>query len=112
MEFDMHVSPKFGGDHTDVSTKEIVKFQVEDELFKSQHKRENRRMISQSHSISCKEINDFIISHDLETEEEDSVEDPNIAGIPELTFQSQDAKVESDSRLPFSRSSSSSLCFS
>ncbi|KAL7634668.1 UNVERIFIED_CONTAM: hypothetical protein RMT77_015045 [Armadillidium vulgare] len=51
-------------------------------------------------------------NHDLEKMEEDSLEDPNIVVIPELTFQNEDAKVESESRLPFSKLSSPSLCFS
>ncbi|KAL7633726.1 UNVERIFIED_CONTAM: hypothetical protein RMT77_015680 [Armadillidium vulgare] len=112
-KFDIHVGPKFGEDHMNVSIKEIVKFRVEKvKRFNSQSEDENKQMINQSYA-ETKEINDFKISHDPESEEEESVEDSNIVEILELTFQSEDAEVESDSHhLSFSSPSSSSSRFS
>ncbi|KAL7642442.1 UNVERIFIED_CONTAM: hypothetical protein RMT77_007004 [Armadillidium vulgare] len=105
-KFDIHVSPKFGEGYIDVFIKGIAKFQAgEDELFNSQSKRENRRMIDQSYIvISSKEINDFKIRHKSELEEEDSVGSLNIAVVPESVFRGEDVKVESDSHLLFSSS--------
>ncbi|KAL7630418.1 UNVERIFIED_CONTAM: hypothetical protein RMT77_019418 [Armadillidium vulgare] len=112
-KFDIHVNPKFGEDYIDVCIKEVVKVQVDEgKMVNSQSEKGNKQMNTKSYIVTLhREIDIFKISHELEFEEDDSAEDFNIVAISELTSQSEDVKVESDSHLFFFTSflSSSSL---
>ncbi|KAL7647013.1 UNVERIFIED_CONTAM: hypothetical protein RMT77_002270 [Armadillidium vulgare] len=74
-KFNIYVSPKFGEDHMDVSIKETVKFQVEEnKLFNSRSEEENKQNINQSYSVThSKEINIFKNSREVEPEPESKI---------------------------------------
>ncbi|KAL7631560.1 UNVERIFIED_CONTAM: hypothetical protein RMT77_018135 [Armadillidium vulgare] len=81
-KFDIHVIPKFGEDHMDVSIKKTVKFQVEEnKLFNSRSEEENKQKINQSYSVTpSKEINIFKISREVEPEPESKIKSNALNG--------------------------------